>query len=62
MEVRPGSPTYLFPVDHYSALVSNENIARTSKVLNYDEETGEIETLNNIYVPVTYDEWKKGKD
>lgn len=58
-DVKVGANCYLFPIDHPSVLVSNESIVRTSPVLNFDEDTGEIETHNTIYVPITYEDFRK---
>ena len=48
---------YLLPVDHPNHLVghsvSNTEYVTTSKVLNWNEETGVIETKNTIYVPLS---------
>lgn len=54
--VKVGSFALLYPVDHPNHLpehkVSNNQEVTTSKVLSYDDQTGRIETLNTIYVPV----------
>jgi hypothetical protein len=40
------------PVDHPdSESVSNMNVARTSRVVHYDEKSGRLETQNTIYIP-----------
>ena len=45
----------LYPVDHPSPFVSNTCICYTSKVVDFDIETGIIETLNTIYTPLDSD-------
>lgn len=45
-----GESVFLHPVDHTSPLVSNECLARTSKVVA-DHGDGKFETLNTMYVP-----------
>jgi hypothetical protein len=49
--INVGQSASVYPVDHPSALVSNMRICHTSKVLWYDETTGEFETENTKYVP-----------
>ena len=50
--VRVGEGTWLYPLDHTDTLnVSNRMLARTSRVVAFDEVTGRIETLNSIYLP-----------
>jgi len=40
-------------IDHPdSDRVSNDSFVMTSKVLNWDEDSGIIETLNTIYIPM----------
>lgn len=47
-----GDSALVIPVDHPdAAYVSNEDIARTSTVVSYDEVTEQFETLNTLYVP-----------
>lgn len=45
----------LFPIDHPNHKpghsISNNHIARTSSIVEWDRKTGRIETLNTIYVP-----------
>ena len=41
----------LVPVDHTSDRVTNGKTAYTSRVLRVDPKSGEIETLNTIYIP-----------
>ena len=45
----------LVPLDHPNHKpghsISNNHIARTSSIVNWNHETGRIETLNTIYVP-----------
>jgi len=41
----------LIPVDHPRGHLNGDWV-NTSRVLSYDEETGRIETLNTVYVPV----------
>jgi len=46
-----GCGALVWPVDHTSPFVSNEQVAVTSKVISHDPETGVFETLNSIYKP-----------
>jgi hypothetical protein len=46
-----GHCALLRPIDHPSYFVSNEKVARTSKVLSYNRDTGRIETENTVYIP-----------
>lgn len=49
-----GRSATVFPVDHYNQeLVSNTTFVHTSRVVSYDQKTGEFETQNTRYVPVT---------
>ena len=47
-----GTSAWVYPVDHTSPMVSNKQIARTSRVLSYDRHTGVFETMNSIYKPL----------
>jgi hypothetical protein len=48
-----GNGVILKPLDHPdSENVSNTCPVRTSAVINWDKETGIIETQNTIYIPV----------
>lgn len=47
-EIRIGEPAYILPVDHPSPLVSNETMARTSKVIAFNQEG--FETMNTLYI------------
>ena len=52
-----GGSAYLYPVDHPDTTnVSNTTVARTSKVVSWNKETGVIETLNTIYTPISQKE------
>lgn len=48
-----GFPALILPIDHTNHApgqnVSNTCVARTSKVISVNHETGEFETLNTIY-------------
>lgn len=48
--IRVGQRAIVWPIDHYSELVSNEKAVMTSVVLSYDAVTGNFETQNTIYV------------
>lgn len=50
-EVIVGQPCILFPINHDNGLVSNKKFARTTPVVDYDINTGVVETENTIYVP-----------
>lgn len=48
-----GNRAILIPVNHPDTTnVQNGEFATTSKVLQHDEQTGRIETLNTIYVRI----------
>lgn len=47
-----GGLAFVIPVDHTNPYVTNGQIATTSTIVKWDEETGTFETLNTIYVPV----------
>lgn len=48
-----GTVAFVVPVDHPDTYnVTNNYPVRTSKVLKFDIQTGEFETLNSIYKPV----------
>ena len=49
--IKVGYSALVWPVDHTSPFVSNEQVAVISKVISYDPETGVFETLNSIYKP-----------
>ena len=50
--IRVGERADVVPVDHPDTFnVTNGEWASTSKVLSYDANTGEFETLNTRYVP-----------
>ena len=51
VEPEIGQSAFLTPIDHTSLRVTNGRIVRTSPVVQYDEATGNIETLNTIYKP-----------
>jgi hypothetical protein len=51
--IEEGTSAYVFPLDHPSSLVSNTAVVRTSKVISYNKETGEFETMNTKYVPLS---------
>jgi len=50
-----GGSAFVHPVDHPNHIVghavSNTKIVKTSKVVFYNETTGEFETLNTLYKP-----------
>ena len=50
-----GRSAFLHPIDHPNHLrghdVSNTRVVRTSAVIDFDAETGRIETMNTIYLP-----------
>lgn len=49
-----GSAAFIYTVDHPDVeRVSNETLVRTSAIQSYDKNTGEFETLNTIYKPVS---------
>lgn len=52
-KIHIGVPALVFPIDHKNHApgqnVSNTCVARTSKVISVNHETGEFETLNTIY-------------
>ncbi len=54
--IKVGQGAAVYPTDHPSALVSNMRICHTTKVLWYDETTGEFETENTKYVPLKENE------
>ena len=45
--IEVGQAAFVFPVDHPNC--SNTTLAKTTKVLRYDKDTGEFETTNTIY-------------
>lgn len=47
-EIRIGEPAYILPVDHPSPLVTNEQMARTSTVVAFNQNG--FETKNTIYI------------
>ena len=47
--IKLGLSAYIVPIDHPSDLVSNESLARTSRVISIDGDT--FETMNTKYVP-----------
>jgi hypothetical protein len=49
--ISEGACAIVFPVTHYSDLVSLKKHILTTPVINYDLETGEFETENTIYRP-----------
>ena len=49
--IRVGTSALITPINHYGYLVSNTKLVKTSKVLNYNPETGIFETENTIYIP-----------
>lgn len=54
---RVGSRAILFPINHPNHipghLVSNTKPVITSIVIAYDKKTGQIETQNTIYTPIS---------
>ncbi len=50
--IKKGMGAMVYPVDHTSPHVSNSSFCHTSKVIRYDEDTGEFETQNSIYKPL----------
>lgn len=56
-QVVVGRSAILHPVDHPNHLpghnVSNARQVRTSAVIDFNSETGYIETMNTIYMPET---------
>ena len=46
-----GNSALVYPLDHTSPYVSNTKLVKTSKVVFYNETTGEFETLNTLYKP-----------
>jgi hypothetical protein len=52
-DILVGHSALVWPVDHPdTARVSNLTSVRTSKVVAYNPNTGEFETLNTIYMPM----------
>ena len=47
-----GGCAFLWPINHPSKLISNQQFVQTSRVVAYDPETKIIETLNTIYIPL----------
>jgi hypothetical protein len=47
-----GHRAMVYPLNHESKLVSNTKAVITSFVIDYDEKTGEFETLNSKYRPI----------
>lgn len=45
-----GDNCIIYPIDHPSSFVSNENFAMTSPIISIDEENNSFETENTIYV------------
>jgi len=50
--IQVGNSAWINPIDHPSEYVSNKSLARTSKVISFDEKTGVFETQNTVYVPL----------
>jgi len=48
--IQVGMSAYVFPLNHPSKYVSNQFLVKTSKVISFDKETGNFETMNTIYV------------
>ncbi len=48
--IRVGKCAVVWPIDHYSDMVSNEKAVITSLVLSFNKVTGGFETQNTIYV------------
>lgn len=47
-----GDRALLYPMDHPDSLrVSNTTLILTSKVINFDRDTGILETENSLYTP-----------
>lgn len=53
--IQVGMNAYVFPLNHHSKYVSNQFLVKTSKVISFDKETGNFETVNTIY------EFEKGE-
>lgn len=53
--IKVGESAYVFPLNHPSSLVSNTKLIQTSRVISFDENTGNFETVNTIY------EFEKGE-
>lgn len=49
-DIAVGRPAFIYPINHPD--LSNTQYAITSKVIKYDEVSGEFETENTHYVPV----------
>lgn len=47
--IKVGESAYVFPLNHPSSLVSNTKLVRTSRVISFDKNTGNFETINTIY-------------
>ena len=47
--IQVGMSAYVFPLNHPSKYVSNQFLVKTSKVISFDKETGDFETMNTIY-------------
>lgn len=53
--IRVGYNAIVTPIDHSGPFVSNNKPVITSKVIRHNEETGEFETENTIYLPLKDD-------
>jgi hypothetical protein len=52
--IQVGHSAFVTPIDHPdSERVTNTYTAQTSRVVNYDEATGEFETMNTLYKPAS---------
>lgn len=51
--IEAGRGAFVFPVDHPSDRISNIKLIQTSTVQTHNKETGEFETLNTCYRPVS---------
>jgi hypothetical protein len=52
--IQVGYSAFVTPIDHPdSEHVSNHRTAQTSRVVSYDEATGEFETTNTLYKPAS---------
>lgn len=47
--IQVGMNAYVFSLNHHSKYVSNQFLVKTSKVISFDKETGNFETMNTIY-------------
>lgn len=53
--VEIGKSAFIYPIDHPDAArVSNVKLIQTSRVVYHDKSTGVFETLNTMYMPVSF--------